>query len=117
MWAAAGIAVGSLELLLARRHWRPGELLHGRVILTLEEPLDAFRLVAGAHATEERCLGEAHETRTRYRIERRLAGSRLYVSDLYDFRLPLPERRPGLDWRVYAFLDDKLKTAIAITVE
>jgi hypothetical protein len=122
MWVSAGMAVGSLELVLARADWRPGEMLHGRLILTLEEPLQAFRLVVGVHATEQRCFTDArgrdaYEVRTRYRMERRLAGCRRYENDIYDFRLPLPEGRPGLDWRVYAFLDDKLKAGRDIRVE
>jgi hypothetical protein len=122
MWAAAGTAVGSLELLLPRSDWGPGEMLHGRLVLTLDEPIDGLRLVVGVHATEERCVvdprgREAHETRTRYRMERRLAGFRRYVSDVYDFRLPLPDGRPGLRWRVYARLDDKLEARCDIRVE
>jgi hypothetical protein len=129
-----GIGVGSLELLLIKHAFQPGEVIHGRLELKLEEPVDAKRLVIGVHATEERerwttdSRGQQireRETRTRYRVERQLAGKGLYRGGGYDFHLPLPGTsseplpgflgdvarlvaavtRPQLDWRVYAFLD------------
>jgi hypothetical protein len=121
MWAAAGIGVGSLELALPRSAWRAGEIVHGRVALRLEEPLPARRLVVGVLATEQRCFTDGrgriiHETRTRYRIQRQLAGRRSYHGDVYDFQLPLPALL-GYDWCVYASLDGILDARSAITVE
>jgi hypothetical protein len=130
-----GIGVGSIDLMLVKHAFRPGETIQGRLLLKLEEPVDAKRLVVGVHATEERerwvtdARGQKvreRETRTRFRVERELSGKGLFRNDAWDFHLPLPGSaeipapegllgdvvrlvaavaRPQLEWRVYAFLD------------
>ena len=126
-----GIGVGSLDLMLIKHAFQPGETVHGRLVLNLEEPVEAKRLVVGVHATEERWTTNTQgqrerETRPRYRVERQRAGKGICRGGGYDFQLPLPGApdaqrpdgiladvvrlvaavaRPQLDWRVYAFLD------------
>jgi hypothetical protein len=105
-----GIGVGSIELMLVKHAFRPGETVHGRLLLKLEEPVEAKRLVIGVHATEERerwttdARGQKvreRETRTRYRVERQLEGKRSFRGDAWDFHLPLPGPKPsaGPDFR------------------
>ena len=73
----------------------------GRLSLDLDEPLRANRLIVGLHATEDR-FGSA---RTRYRVERDLAGKGIFQGGSYEFELPVPDlARPTLAWRIYAFL-------------
>ncbi len=133
-----GIGVGSLDLMLVKHAFQPGEVVHGRLLVNLEEPLEAKRLVVGVHATEERWITNSQgqrerETRTRYRVERQLGQKGIYRGGGYDFHLPLPGSpdvelpdgilgdvvrlvaavaRPTLDWRVYAFLDIPWKANI-----
>jgi len=86
---------------LQKRAFRPGEIVCGRLSLDLDEPRRADRLIVGIHATEDR-FGSA---RTRYRVERDLAGKGIYRGGSYEFELPVPElTRPTLAWRIYAFL-------------
>jgi hypothetical protein len=118
-----GIGVGSLDLLLIKHAFRGGETVHGRLIVKLEEPIEAKRLVVGVHATEERerwvtdARGQQvreRETRTRYRVERQLDGKRTYRGDEgYDFHLPLPggDELPMPD----GFLGNVVKLVAAVT--
>lgn len=94
-----GIGVGSMDLLLVRANVRPGDTVHGRLVLKLSEPTEAKRLVVGVEATEtrERLISDgrggrtrANETRTLHRFEQQLDGKRSYQADAYDLHLPIP---------------------------
>ena len=103
-----GIGVGSLELMLVRTDFRPGDTIDGRLTLKLEKPIEAKRLVVGVRALEQRTVRgkdaegrptTATETHTFFELEHPLEGKRSYRSDAWDVHLKLPSDvlGPGLE--------------------
>jgi hypothetical protein len=98
-----GIGVGSMELQLIKRAFKPGETVHGRLQLKLKNKTEAKRLVAVVEATEERTSWvsdgrggrqKRRETVTVHRFEQQLDGKRTYFDEAYDLHLPLPAKSP-----------------------
>jgi len=98
--------VGSLELMLVKQGFTAGEIVHGRLVLKLKEPVEAKRLVVGVEAMQQRTSwtsdGRGGRTRTRetvtvHRFEHPLDGKRLYRDEAFDFHVPLPGNDKPID--------------------
>jgi len=98
--SVVGIGVGSIELLLVKRDFAPGDTIHGRLVLKLSERTEARKLMVAVEATEEHTSltsdgrgGRVRSTSTKtlHHFEQQLDGKRLYLDEAYDFHLPLPQ--------------------------
>jgi hypothetical protein len=132
--SVVGIGVGSMDLMLVRNSFQPGDTIHGRVQLKLTNPTEAKALVAIVEASRRRSVRRSDGTRTTettsvYRFEQQLDGKRTYKGEAYDLHLPiapktkleLPEGTLGdvvrfvsavrdvvaepITWRVSVYLD------------
>jgi hypothetical protein len=99
-----GIGVGSMDLMLVKTSFRPGETVHGRLMLRLSRKTEAKRLVVGISATRQ-SRSRTHdsygrevtstETETLWKMEQVLDGQRTYLDEGYDLHLPIAADAPG----------------------
>lgn len=123
---AAGIGLGSIAVALDRHELAPGDAVTGKVVLGLNEPVEANRLVVALIGTQ-RMDGATDETV--FELEHELDGPGSYRVGEYPFDLGIPEdavsgpegdivesvtravtslatgRRAPTSWRVVAWLD------------
>jgi len=93
-----GIGRGAVRLELDRTKLAPGDLLRGRVVLDLAEPIDAKRLVVSLCAHQrtvsfERKNGARTPVSARsevFRFDRELAGARAFERATTPFELVVP---------------------------
>ena len=97
-----GIGIGTMSIRLVRTVHEPGDIVRGRLQMTLPEPLEARRLVVGIRARQRyyEIRRDAHGNRRReqrerdvYSFESELDGAHAYSSEGFDFRLGVPGRR------------------------
>ena len=93
-----GLGRGGVRLELDRARIAPGSVLRGRIVLALDEPVEAKRLVVSLHARQKvvtvgrdgsgRTVGTSHADV--YRFDCELNGSRGYESSTVAFELAVP---------------------------
>lgn len=101
---ALGIGIGSMEIRLFEEQVPWGELVIGRLELSLPEPLEASGLRVGIRARKrsvrhrQRSSGHSLSTANPivYDVHKDLSGARAYRSEGFNFTIPLPSRPPTL---------------------
>jgi hypothetical protein len=93
-----GLGRGTVRLELDRTRLAPGDALRGRVVLALDEPIDAKRLVVTLAAHQrtveiKRDRGNRVPVSSRtqiYHLDRELSGPTAYASSTVAFELDVP---------------------------
>lgn len=85
---AAGIGVGSIAITLDAYELGPGDSVTGKVVLGLNEPVEASRLVVALIGTHQ-MQGATEETV--FELEHELDGARTYRGGEYTFDLGIPD--------------------------
>ena len=93
-----GLGRGTVRVELDRTKLSPGDTLHGRVALALNEPVDAKRLVVILHAHQRTVElqnrdGQRASVPGRseiFRLEHELGGAQTYDTKTYTFDLVIP---------------------------
>lgn len=138
---AAGIGVGSIAIALDRFDFAPGDSVSGKVVLGLNETVEAGRLMVALLGTQ-RSDGDEDLV---FELEHELDGAKTYRTGEYAFELGIPEdatagpdrddlvenltravsslasgQRAPVSWRVVAWLDipraRNVKTKVDIRV-
>lgn len=95
-----GIKVGSARIELAERHFHPGDTIRGTLLLELEEPTVATKLIVGLRGGRQKIgyevdssggKSQTTHTETVHDFELELAGEQTYESAEFGFELVVPD--------------------------
>ncbi|MEM5790884.1 MAG: hypothetical protein QXP77_02465 [Candidatus Aenigmatarchaeota archaeon] len=81
---------GKIEIILEKYNFSPGEIIKGRVILKLKEPIMARALKVGLIGEEKSFSGKKKSSTKIFSFEMPLDGEKEYLEGEYNFELKIP---------------------------
>ncbi len=87
-----GIGEGSIDILMEKTNFAPGEMISGTVRLNLKEPKNAKELRAVFYGERSERYGKSRRTVRVYEFKQILGGEKQYFNDeMYKFQIKIPE--------------------------
>jgi len=96
-----GIGIGTVQIRLFEDRIPWGDVIAGRLELSLPEPVDASGVIVGIRARKRSVrrtgrAGTAIANTVVYDVHKELSGARHYGSEGFNFVIPLPSQPPSL---------------------
>jgi hypothetical protein len=122
----AGVGVGSIEVVLERTSFAPGDVIRGRLVLTMAEEMRARRLVVRLHASRRTVStsvdargqrSRTHGRETVYKFDQELDGERAYPAGTSEhwFAISVPSDIGGkIDIPGEGFVSDVARVVTAV---